>query len=72
MKKNVRFRNGRENQNSLPFEDTKNRVEHGDYNYIRSIRYEKGLKSKLRQCVHCTNVIKAIIKIEVVYEIQTK
>ena len=36
------------------------------------VEYVKGLKSKLRQGVHCKVVIKAIIKIEVVYEIQTK
>ena len=36
------------------------------------VEYVKGLKSKKRQCDHCKVVIKAIIKIEVVYEIQTK
>ena len=36
------------------------------------VEYVKGLESKLRQCVHCKVVIKAVIKIEDVYEIQTK
>ena len=36
------------------------------------VEYVKGPKSKLRQFVHCKVVIKAIIKIKVVYEIQTK